>query len=144
MTLALVVQETFSSLLVVTLIGVRMTWWFGYRTTSRYVYSQEGMCHLKRGSYIYLLSESNDPNLLDELLNGFDMNPQRFVVDLSMRSVRNSICGWRWRSWPDYSLPSCTLATNTPPPTAVVILWSTINQTTRVIPASNRGTSKNK
>jgi hypothetical protein len=53
------------------------------------------MCHLKRGSYIYLLSESNDPNLLDELLNGFDMNPQRFVVDLSMRSVRNSICGWR-------------------------------------------------
>ena len=38
----------------------------------------------------------------------------------------------------------CTLATDTPPPTAVAILWSTINQTTRVIPASNRGTSKNK
>jgi hypothetical protein len=25
----------------------------------------------------------------------FDMNPQGFVVDLSMRSVRNSIWGWR-------------------------------------------------
>jgi hypothetical protein len=73
-----------------------------------------------------------------------DMNPQGFVIDLSMRSVRNSIWGWRWRSWPDYSLPSCALATDTPPPTVVVILWSTINQTTRVIPASNRGTSKNK
>ena len=31
----------------------------------------------------------------------------------------------------------CTLATDTPPPMAIMILWSTINQTTRVIPASN-------
>jgi hypothetical protein len=71
-----------------------------------------------------------------------DMNPEGFVVDLSMRSVRNSIWGWIWRSWPDYSLPSCALATDTPPPTTVVILWSMINQTTRVIPASNRVTKQ--
>jgi hypothetical protein len=33
--------------------------------------TEKELCHLKRGSYICLLSESNDPNLLDELLNGF-------------------------------------------------------------------------
>jgi hypothetical protein len=33
--------------------------------------TEKELCHLKRGSYICLPSESNDPNLLDELLNGF-------------------------------------------------------------------------
>jgi hypothetical protein len=32
---------------------------------------EKELCHLKRGSYICLLSESNDSNLLDELLNDF-------------------------------------------------------------------------
>jgi hypothetical protein len=33
--------------------------------------AEKKLCHLKRGSYICLLSESNGPNLLDELLNDF-------------------------------------------------------------------------
>jgi hypothetical protein len=33
--------------------------------------AEKELCHLKRGSYIYLPSESNGPNLLDELLNDF-------------------------------------------------------------------------
>ena len=33
------------------------------------------LCHLTGGSYIYLPSESNGPNLLDEPLKGFIVNP---------------------------------------------------------------------
>jgi hypothetical protein len=37
-----------------------------------YEYSQEGIVPFEKGdSYICLPSESNGPNLLDELLNGF-------------------------------------------------------------------------
>jgi hypothetical protein len=72
MTLALVVQETFSSLLVVTLNGVRIACHVGCRTASRLMsIAVKEVCHLKRGSYICLPSESNGPNLLDELLNSF-------------------------------------------------------------------------
>jgi hypothetical protein len=98
--------------------------------------------HTKKASFIYWHLHIQPYKSSRRRLG--DTNPQVFVVGLSMRNVRNSIWGWRWRSWPNYSLPSCALATDTPPPTVVVILWSTINQTTRVIPASNWGTSKNK
>jgi hypothetical protein len=33
--------------------------------------AEKELCHLKRGSYAYLPSESNGSNLLDELLNDF-------------------------------------------------------------------------
>jgi hypothetical protein len=33
--------------------------------------AEKELYHLKRGSYICLPSESNGPNLLDELLNSF-------------------------------------------------------------------------
>jgi hypothetical protein len=33
------------------------------------------LCHLEGGLYIYLPSESNDPNLLDEPLKDFIVNP---------------------------------------------------------------------
>jgi hypothetical protein len=69
MALALVVQETFSSLLVVTLNDVRMTWHIRCRIASSLMsIAAKELCHLKRGSYICLPSESNG---LDELLNGF-------------------------------------------------------------------------
>jgi hypothetical protein len=72
MALALVVQETFSSLLVVTLNGIRMTCHVGCRQPLVYEYSREGIVPFEKGvSYICLPSESNGPNLLDELLNGF-------------------------------------------------------------------------
>jgi hypothetical protein len=35
--------------------------------------AEKKVCHLKGGSYICLPSESNGPNLLDGLLNGFYM-----------------------------------------------------------------------
>jgi hypothetical protein len=72
MALARVVQETFSSLLVVTLNGVRMACHVGCRTTSSLMsIAVKEVCHLKGGSYICLPSECNGPNLLDKLLNGF-------------------------------------------------------------------------
>ena len=40
-----------------------------------YVYSHDEIVPLDRGSYIYLPSESNGPNLLDEPLKGFIVNP---------------------------------------------------------------------
>ena len=54
---------TFSSLLVVTFIGVRMACRIGYRTTSTLM----GIAVME--------SESNGPNLLDEPLKGFIVNP---------------------------------------------------------------------
>jgi hypothetical protein len=72
MALTLVVQETFSSLLVVTLSGIRMACRFRYRTASNHMCIAGKECAIwKGGSYIYLPSESNGPDLLDELLNGF-------------------------------------------------------------------------
>ena len=40
-----------------------------------YVYSHDGIVPFNRGSYTYLPSESNDPNLLDEPLKGFIVTP---------------------------------------------------------------------
>ena len=40
-----------------------------------YVYSHDGIVSFDRGSYICLPSESNGPNLLDEHLKGFIVNP---------------------------------------------------------------------
>jgi hypothetical protein len=72
MALALVVQETFSSLLVVTLNGVRMACHFGCSASPwPSVYRLRLLCHREGGFYICLPSESNGPNLLDELLSGF-------------------------------------------------------------------------
>jgi hypothetical protein len=72
MALALVVQETFSILLVVTLNDVRMACHFGCRASPcPFVYRLRVMYHWEGGVYICLLSESNNPNLLDELLNDF-------------------------------------------------------------------------
>ena len=67
---------TFSSLLVVTFVGVRMACRIGYRTASTLmcIVAME-LCHLTGGSYIYILSESNGPNLLDEPLKGFIVTP---------------------------------------------------------------------
>jgi hypothetical protein len=42
--------------------------------------TEKELCHLKRGSYICLLSESNDPNLLDDLLNGFIWFPMFWAL----------------------------------------------------------------
>jgi hypothetical protein len=72
MALALVAQETFSSSLVVTLNGVRTACHVGCRASPVLsVYRLRVVCHWEGGFYICLLSESNGPNLLDELLSGF-------------------------------------------------------------------------
>ena len=69
-------MRTLSSLLVVTLIGVRMVCQIRYRTASTFMYiTVMELCHSIGGSYICLLSESNGPNLLDESLKGFIVNP---------------------------------------------------------------------
>ena len=69
-------MRTFSSLLVVTFIGVRMAWWIGYRTASvPLCIGCMSLCHWEGRLFIYLLSESNDPKLLDEPLKGFIVNP---------------------------------------------------------------------
>ena len=69
-------MRTFYSLLEVTFIDVRMTCQIGYRIASTLmcIVVME-LCHSIGGSYIYLLSESNCPNLLDEPLKGFIVNP---------------------------------------------------------------------
>ena len=65
-------MRTFSSLLEVTFIGVRMAWWIGYSAASiPMCIGYASRCHRKWGLYIYLPSESNSPNLLDEPLKGF-------------------------------------------------------------------------
>ena len=69
-------MRTFSSLLVVTFIGVRMACRIGYRTASTLIcIAMMELCHSIGGSYICLPSESNGPNLLDEPLKGFIVNP---------------------------------------------------------------------
>ena len=69
-------MRTFSSLLVVTFIVVRMAYWIGYRTSSTLMcIAVRELCHLTGGSYICLPSESNSPNLLDEPLKGFIVIP---------------------------------------------------------------------
>ena len=68
-------MRTFSSLLVVTFIGIRMACRIGYSAAS--VPLRIGcvsLCYREGGLYIYLLSESNGPNLLDEPLKGFIVN----------------------------------------------------------------------
>jgi hypothetical protein len=76
MALALVKYEDLSSLLVVFLFGVRIAWRIGYSAAS--VLMSIGcvlLCHLEGGLYICLPSESNGPNLLDEPLKDFIVNP---------------------------------------------------------------------
>ena len=69
-------MRTFSSLLVVTFIGVRMACRIGYSAASEtHVYRLRVNVPSGRGLYIYLPSESNGPNLLDEPLKGFIVNP---------------------------------------------------------------------
>jgi len=66
-------MRTFTSLLVVTLNGVRMARHVGYSAASVPVYRLRVMCH-GMGLYICIPSESNGPNLLDEPLKGFIVN----------------------------------------------------------------------
>ena len=78
-------MRTFSILLVGTFIGVRMACRIGYRTTSTLMcIAAMELCHSTGGSYIYLPSESNGPNLLDEPLKGFIVDP----IDLPLKWVK--------------------------------------------------------
>ena len=66
----------FSSLFVVTFIGVRMAWRIGYSVASIPLeYRLRVIVPSGRGLYICLPSESNGPNLLDEPLKGFMVTP---------------------------------------------------------------------
>ena len=76
MALALAQYEDLSSLLVVTFIGVRMACQIRYSAASvPLCIGCASLCHREGGLYIYLPSESNGPNLLDEPLKRFIMNP---------------------------------------------------------------------
>ena len=67
---------TFSSLLEVTFIGVRMACRIGSRIASTLMcIAVMKLCHSIGGSNICLPSESNGPNLLDEPLKDFIVNP---------------------------------------------------------------------
>ena len=69
-------MKTFSSLLVVTFIGVRMACRIRYSAASVPLsIGCASLCHREGGLYICLPSESNGPNLLDEPLKGFIVNP---------------------------------------------------------------------
>ena len=69
-------MRTFSNLLVVTFIDVRMARRIGYSAASvPLCICCASLCHREGGLYIYLVSESNDPNLLNESLKGFIVNP---------------------------------------------------------------------
>ena len=69
-------MRTLSSLLVVTFTGVTMASRIGYMTASTLIcIAMMELCHSIGGSYICLPSESNGPNLLDEPLKGFIVNP---------------------------------------------------------------------
>ena len=69
-------MRTFFSLLVVTFIGVRMGCRIGYSAASvPLCIGCASLCHREVGLYISLPSESNSPNLLDEPLIGFILNP---------------------------------------------------------------------
>ena len=76
MALALAQYEDIFSLLEVTFIGVRIAWWIGYSASSILLsIGCMSLCHREGGLYICLPSESNGPNLLDEPLKGFIVNP---------------------------------------------------------------------
>ena len=76
MSLAYLSMRTFSSLLEVTFIGVRLACRIGYSAASvPMCIGYMSMCHREGGLYICLPSESNGPNLLDEPLKGFIVNP---------------------------------------------------------------------
>ena len=69
-------MRTFSSLLQVTFIGVRMARRIRYSAASISLgVGCASLCHREGRLYICLPSESNSPNLLDEPLKGFIVNP---------------------------------------------------------------------
>ena len=72
----------FSSLLVVTLNGVRMTRHVGYSAASVRVYRLCVICH-GRGLYICLPSESNGHNLLDKTFERLHSEPCRLSLEVS-------------------------------------------------------------
>ena len=81
-------MRTFSSLIVVIFIDVRMACQIGYSAASVPLsIGYASMWHLEGGLYICLLSESNGPNLLDEPLKGFIVNP----ADLSWKWVKRLV-----------------------------------------------------
>ena len=60
----------------VTFIGVRMAYRIRYSAASvPMCIGYVSMCHGEGGLYIFLSSESNGPNLLDEPLKGFIVDP---------------------------------------------------------------------
>ena len=78
-------MRTFSSLLVVTFIGVRMACRIGYSAASvPFSIGCALLCHREGGLYICLPNESNGPNLLDEPLEGFIVN----LADLPWKWVK--------------------------------------------------------
>ena len=80
MALALAQYEDLFYLVRCYLYGVRMACRIGYRTTSTLMcIAMRELCHLTGGSYICLPSESSGPNLLDEPLKGFIVNPADFL-----------------------------------------------------------------
>ena len=69
-------MRIFSSLLVVTFVGVRVACQIGYSAASVPLsIGCASLYHHDGGLYIYLPSESNSPNLLDEPLKAFIVNP---------------------------------------------------------------------
>ena len=64
-------------MLFIILVYIDHVFYFGIETTYcySYVYSHDGIMSFDRGFLICLLSESNGPNLLDEPLKGFIVNP---------------------------------------------------------------------
>jgi hypothetical protein len=66
------------------------------------------------------------------------------MPDLSMRSVEDNSIGGDDVHDPTTTFQGCALATDTPSPMAVTILWSSSTATGAPVPASNRRTSKNK
>ena len=69
-------MRTFSSLLEVTIIGARMPCRIRYSAASvPLCIDYASLCHQEGGLYICLSSESNGPNLLDEPMKGFIVNP---------------------------------------------------------------------
>ena len=69
-------MSTFSSLLVVTFMVQKGLAESGIGSLYSYVYSREGIVPLDRG-FLYLLAnwKPSGPNLLDEPLKGFIVNP---------------------------------------------------------------------
>jgi hypothetical protein len=77
---------------VVTLIGVKWLDMLGVGQLLVNEDSREGSVPFERGSYICLPSESNGPNLLDELLNDFYMvlSVLKLITPMQLKTMTHS------------------------------------------------------